>query len=1222
MRVRSLLYIFLILVAGTLSAQVTTSRLTGTVQDASGAAVSGATITVRNEETGLARTATLTESGIFTFDAIPTGLYTVEVEAPGFKKVSLKNNEVRIGQPTTVNATLEVGQVTETVEVVGAAETVQTSTSGNYGNVLTEQLIRDLPIVGTRGRNPLNLVMLQPGTFDGANTGGGFHVHGARDRAWNFTLDGIDNNDPSAGGSNFAPTRTNPDSLSEFRVVTSNPTADVGRNSGANVMLVTKSGTNQFHGTGFWFYRTPMLNANEWANNFNNLGKRQFVQNIYGGSIGGPIWRNKTFFFVNLQRLAASETRTVNRLTYTADARRGLLRYVSGGRNRPFGQTGASVDAAGNPVAGVNLATYNVVANDPQRLGLDPTIAAAVAKLPLPNNFQGGDGLNTAYYTWSAPVNEKQQDNTIKIDHQFNDKHSVFGRGSWGYQDSVCDAANSGTAFFPGTGCNVNTERGPKNIAASWRYVVTPNIINEFIFGHSEFTFNFLSPLAQPGALFFRGGDGGGTVTNNLGAADAPVLVENLSYAIGNLRTIRTRQFVDNLTFVKSAHTFKTGFNLRFVQHADIRGSVGGANANTTVDFSAAINTINPAAFNIPSDLNVQFDRPEFDRNINFLLGRVGSVSRGFPSDGQSYVDDLLRVKGQYGEMEMYFQDTWKVRRNLTIDLGLRWELRNAPSEASDLIAAPDQPLVNGAPPTLTAKWIQGQPFYKKDWNNLGPSIGIAWDPFGAGKTSIRSNYRIAYDRLPTFGLSTIFQTLPGITTGITDNTFGQGGGRLANVPQINPPNVPPSSLAQPTPYTTNTITVVDPNIEVATTHMWAFGIQQEIAPRTVLSVDYIGRRAYNLYGSYNANQAEIFQNGFLNAFKVAQGGGESALLDQLTRPDTRRTATESGAAFLRRQFASDMALNNVGIVAQNLGQRFERNAAGQTVSATSLSGLGPFFFFPFPQFGQMRVIESNDFSTYHGLELQVLRRMTKGLEAQFSWTWSKSLDTRSFDPSLTLYGTGTQQQATSHPFDINNRKLNYARSDFDRRHVLNSYWTWEVPVGRGKRYGVDMNRVVDGFIGGWSISGFLRYQTGRPFTVFSGANTLGNVFQTTVQCNGCSPNDGKVFTNSAGIVQFFDQATREKFVPTPAGEIGNTGRNFFNLPPTFNMDMSVSKRFAITERVDFQIRADATNLTNTPLWEVTNLTAVRTSGSFGNFTGPSELTGSRKIQLGAKINF
>ena len=704
---------------------------------------------------------------------------------------------------------------------------------------------------------------------------------------------------------------------------------------------------------------------------------------------------------------------------------------------------------------------YNVVSNDPQRLGLDPTIAAGVAKTPLPNNFSGGDGLNTAYFTWASPAFERQQDNMIRIDHQLSDRHWLFARGSWGYQNTVCDAANSGTAFFPGEECNVNTERNPKNIAASWRYAATANIINEFIFGHSEFTFDFLSPQAQPGQIFFQGGDGGGTVANNLGAGDAPVLMQNLSYAIGNLRTIRTRQFVDNLTYVRSAHTFKTGFNIRFVQHADIRGSVGGANANTTVNFNPTINTVGTAAFNIPADLNVQFDRPEFERNINFLLGRVGRISRGFPSNGSSYVEDLLRVQAQYGEMEFYVQDTWKIRRNLTVDLGLRWELRNEPNEASGLIARPNQTLVYGAPPTTTAKWEQG-PFYKKDWNNLGPSIGIAWDPSGNGKTSIRTNYRIAYDRLPTFGLSTIFQTLPGITLGVSDDTFGQNGGRLANLPKINPPSVSPSSLAQPAAYGTPTFTVVDPNLEVATTHMWAFGIQQEILPRTVLSVDYMGRRAYNLYGAYNANQPEIFRNGFVDAFRTAQSGGESTLLDQLTRPDSRRQANESGAAFLRRQFPSEMALNSVGAVALNLGQRIQKDAGGNDANLPALAGLSPFFFFPFPQFGQLRVIDSNDFSTYHGLEVQILKRMSNGIEAQFSWTWSKSLDTRSYDPSLTIYGTGTTQSATSQPFDVANRKLNYARSDFDRRHVFNSYWIWELPFGHNRRFGANANSVVE----------------------------------------------------------------------------------------------------------------------------------------------------------------
>jgi hypothetical protein len=1203
-----------LLVALAVVSQVSTSRLTGTIQDSSGAVIALANVTLRNEATGVVRTAATTEAGTYTFDAIPTGLYTVEVEAKGFKKASLRQNEVNIGAPTTVNVTLEVGSVTDTIEVSGAADVVQTSTSGNYGNVLTEKILRDMPIVGTRGRNPLSLVLLQPGTADGANTGGGYHVHGARDRAWNFTLDGIDNNDPSAGGSNFAPTRTNPDALSELRVVTSNPTTDVGRNSGANVLLVTKSGTNEFHGSGFWFYRTPRLNANEWAQNFNNLGKRQFVQNIYGGSIGGPIWRNKTFFFANLQRLAASETRTVNRLVYTEQARRGLLRYAAGGRTRPAGQTGASVDAAGNPLPGLTIGAYNVVTSDPQRLGLDRTIQEAIAETPLPNNFTGGDGLNTAYYTWTAPVNEKQQDNTIRIDHVINDKHSVFGRGSWGYQNSVCDAVNAGTAFFPGTGCNVDTRRDPKNIAASWRYIISPSVINEFIFGHSEFTFDFISPQAQQGQIFFQGGDGGGTVLNNLGAGDAPVVVRNLSHAIGNLRTIRTRQFVDNLTWIRSAHTFKGGFNLRYVQHADIRGSIGGANANTTVNFNPAINAVDTAAFGIPADLNVQFDRPEFERSINFLLGRVGRITRGFASDGERYVEDLYRVKARYGELEFYFQDTWKVRRNLTVDLGLRWELRNQPGEANNLIARPNQTLVYGAPPTTTATWERG-PFYKNDRNNFGPSIGIAWDPFGSGKTSVRSNYRIAYDRLPTFGLSTILQTLPGITLGVTNDEFGQSGGRLANLPQINPPNVSPSSLAQPAPYSNNTITVVDPNLETATTHMWALGIQREILPRTVLSIDYIGRRAHNLYGSYNANQPEIFRNGFRDAFNTAKAGGESTLLDRLTQPDTRRTAAESGAAFIRRQFPSELALNSVGAVALNLAQRIQNG-----VNLPQLSGLGSNFFYAFPQFGQVRVVDSNDFSTYHGLEVQILRRLTKGIEAQFSWTWSKSLDTRSYDPSLTLYGTGTAQSATSHPFDVANRKLNYARSDFDRRHIFNSYWIWELPFGRGRRYGASAHPFLDGVLGGWQVAGFLRYQTGRPFTLFSGANSLSSVFQSAVQCNGCSPDEGRVFTNAAGFVQFFDEATRGKLTVTPAGEIGNTGRNFFNLAPTFNMDASVSKRFYFTERINFEVRADATNLTNTPLWDVP--TAVRTSASLGAFTGPLEATGSRKIQLGAKFNF
>ncbi|OYW09828.1 MAG: hypothetical protein B7X34_05925 [Acidobacteriia bacterium 12-62-4] len=412
MVLRSIVALFLCVFS--LFPQGTTSRLQGVVVDSSGSVIAGATVTLSNEGTNVVFETKTTGAGTYVFESVQSGRYTVMVESTGFKKFTAKGNAVSIGQPTTVNVTLQVGAVTETVEVSGAYQAVQTSTSGNMGNLLEEKIIKDLPIVGTRGRNPLDLVLIQPGITSGSNTGGGIHVHGARDRAWNYTLDGIDTNETSAGGSNFSPIRANPDSLAEFRVITGNFTADSGRNSGAQVAMVTKSGTNDLHGSGFWFYRTPRLNANEWENNLDNLGKRQFVQNIFGGSIGGPVKKNQTFFFANVQALRALETAQVTRTVYTQSMRQGIYRYNRGGRNLPAGVAGGSVDAAGNPL--VNIGSYNIFQNDPQRIGADRGIAALIAATPLPNRFDFGDGLNTAGFTFVAPQNERQHDVTFKVD--------------------------------------------------------------------------------------------------------------------------------------------------------------------------------------------------------------------------------------------------------------------------------------------------------------------------------------------------------------------------------------------------------------------------------------------------------------------------------------------------------------------------------------------------------------------------------------------------------------------------------------------------------------------------------------------------------------------------------------------------------------------------------------------------------------------------------------
>src|ERR1019366_948011 len=555
--------------------QGTTSRVVGTVQDSSGAVIPGAPIKLTNSVTNVTFTTTSTGAGGYGFEAVQPGTYQLEVEAKGFKNFVSRDNLVTIGQPATVNAKLEVGAAAEQVTVEASAEAVQTSTSGNLGNVVTKQEVADLAIVGSRGRNPTDLVVMEPGVVSGAPTGGGIYVHGARDRAWNYTLDGIDANDSSQGGSGTTSFRVNPDMLDEFKVITGNNTAEYGRNSGGQVAMITRSGSNEFHGNGFWFYRTPRLNANEFQNNLQGLGKAQLEQNIYGGGLGGPIWKNKTFFFVEFQGLRARSSAATTRTVFTEQARQGILRYVKGGRNQPALAPGASVDASGNPLPGLSIGTYNVAGNDPQHIGLDPSVLAEVKNEPLPNNFTTGDGLNTAGYIFSAQASERQHDQTIKIDQIINAKNSVYGRIAWGSDDSLCDITNTGQPIFPGGPCLVNTVRRPRNMAFNWRWTPTARMTNQLVVGQNRYPALF----GQPSNL------------DKVTWISTPV-DNTQQYDFGNQRVVSTWQYVDNFAYFRGAHSFKMGFNLRQVREEDQRGSVAGLNATEEVNFSTSINTV------------------------------------------------------------------------------------------------------------------------------------------------------------------------------------------------------------------------------------------------------------------------------------------------------------------------------------------------------------------------------------------------------------------------------------------------------------------------------------------------------------------------------------------------------------------------------------------------------------------------------------------------------
>ena len=1229
-----------------------TSRVTGVVQDPTGALVPGAKVTLTNEGTNISFTTTTTSAGVYVFDGIQLGVYTVTVEREGFKKFVSKGNALSLGQPLTVNANLTIGQAQEVLEVTASYERVQTSTSGNFGATVDNRTLVELPLgldASSGGRNPLTFVRLQPGVSVGANTGGGTHVNGARDRAVNYTLDGIDINESSAGGADFSPLRTNPDGLQEFRVITSNATAEYGRSSGAQVALVTKSGTNQIHGNLFYFHRNAALSANEWQNNLNGIAKPALRQHQFGGDVGGPVkipgvynGKDRTFFFFNYQGQRQIFPVPLTRTVYTPAAKQGVFRYVVGGRNTAAGQTGASVDAAGNPLlpacsATVTtncIASYNIVASDPRRLGIDPAIQQSVLDLlPAPNSFAAGDGLNTANYIFNAGRLDPQRDFVFKIDHKFNDYHSMFVRYAWGHQDTFNDTLNAGAPAFPGLPPKVNTTRDPRNLAASYRWVITPTLSNEFLVGANHFTFNFINPSAgaQPFSI----------VTVNP--------TDPLDFTEGNLRTINTYQIVDNLSWVKGAHLVKGGVNFRYTQHRDVRGSIASQNSQPGVNLTGAtrVNTaclnnttgVNAAGlefFCLPTNINSN-DLTRLQNTINDLLGRVGNISQGFVADvgltGFQPGGSLFLNDARYGEYDFYIQDTWKLRRNLTLDLGIRNELRLTPF-ARGRLYGPQQPVTLGAPATNALRWVS-RDIYESDLQNWSPSVGLAWDPWGDGKTSIRANYRLASDRINTFVLSSaIYNTIPGVTLGVVNTEFGQTGGpgktggRIRDgIPSLAPPSTAvPSAQLQPPPFGTGTITVVDPDFQSPLTNQWSLNIQRDLGKNLLVDVAYIGRRASHLFGAYNIGQVDIFNNGFLSEYNklVASKSYQSPLFNQLFGPDSRRVGAETGSDFVRRQFASSIALNSVAAIAADAAGRVQGGR-----SLLEIAGLPTTFFRPFPQFAGINVIDSNDYSTYHALQVMVQRKFARGAQFQGSYTFSKSLDTRSFDPAFTTAGTGNTQQASSTPFDNNRRYLNYARSDFDRTHSFIGYAVWELPFGKGGWIGGNASGFVQRFIEGWNVNGVVTLQTGRPFTIFTGSSQLGNFVNATANCNGCPRSMGdvsKTAGNFGGVPGYFTAEEIAKFSQPAAGELGNTGRNYFTGPGFWNIDMAVLKRTKFSETANFELRFEFFNVFNHPSFGIPNPSAgsgamVLNNTAFGRIrdTLASE---SRKIRIGAKINF
>ena len=599
-RIRWSLLVLALLVfsAGAVFAQTSTSRISGTVTDVSGGVVPGATVTAINEATGVSFTQVTTDAGLFAFPGLTPGVYTVKVELQGFKTAMNKGVVLEIGTPVVVNVALQVGGVNEVVNVEGGYEKLESS-NAKLGNIVEEKAIESLPL---NGRNPLSLMTLEPGVAQSSygTAGSGMSINGSRDRAFNVTIDGIDANESSVPNPMSNVYRLTPDNVQEFRVVTSNATAEEGRNSGANMAIATRQGSNEYHGRAFEFFRNTALNSNEFFANANGTARPNIKMNQFGAEMGGPIVKNRTFFFGSYQNQRINTTQPIDQTfgvptIYTPSMLNGNYRYWVADPKTPFTLNGATitrnVPQLVDPKTGALLpgvptcatasstncvASYNIFGNDPKGIGADPKIAALFKGYPAPNNYTTGDGLNTATYLWNPPANFQGPNILGRVDHKFNENNTMFARYMWAdYNTLKGDPLNGRPQVFPGFPPLGEVFRRTSGLAANYRRVISPKIVNDFTLGYSRFIYRFTQGEANP--------DWPNVVPYSFANVSLPY--------INTPRTVRqvtTPQFIDNMSIIKGKHVFQMGFNIRLYEHNDQRGQPGGVNVTPSLSFSGS----------------------------------------------------------------------------------------------------------------------------------------------------------------------------------------------------------------------------------------------------------------------------------------------------------------------------------------------------------------------------------------------------------------------------------------------------------------------------------------------------------------------------------------------------------------------------------------------------------------------------------------------------------
>ena len=1189
------------------------TSLTGTVTDPSGSVIPNAAISLVNSQTGLTRSTVADSQGRYTLPQLDPGKYKLTARAPGFADVQIDNLELLVNTPATVPITFaKVGSTNTTVTVEAAATQVNT-TDSSLGNTITSEAITELPMYA---RNIVGLLAAQPGVTLFGSPGQGSNgtnnldsrsgsVNGGKSDQANVTLDGVDVNDQNARTAFTTVLRVTPDSVEEFRSTTTNGDAAAGRGSGADVALVTKSGTNDIHGSVYEYRRGTETAANSFFNNRAGVQNPVLLINLFGMSIGGPIKKNKAFLFFNYEGRRDRSATSVSRIVPGPLMQQGILQYHDA--NKVLQQIGPA----------------QIQQIDPAGIGISQAGLKLLQAMPAGNDSTGGDGLNTTGYRFNAPVASDQNTYIVRFDYKLDSagKHSLFARGN--LQN---DSAN-GTPQFPGLPPNSVSLANNKGMAAGLTSVLSTSLVNSFRYGFTRVGTQTTGVLTSP-YEWFRG-------------LDTPY-----GTSTGTTRIIPVHTINDDFSWNHSAHQFRFGGVVRLV-----------SNQSSSLSNSYSSSSSNPSwlvgsGADLTGNLNITSgDTQNFQYAMAALLGiqAQGTGRYNYLVDGSviSPGSPVLRNFVNH-EGEIYAQDTWKVTRNLTVTAGLRLSLMPAVYEANGQQASTNIPIAqwlagrmnladqglsqNGVTPItfIPVSDPAGRGMYPNLYN-WAPRVGISYSPKadsgisrflfgGPGKTSIRVGGGMYYDLVgqplaqsfssSQFGLSSSLSNPP--------NTLS-----LAAAPRFTTFFTVPGQLVPPTPKGGLPVTYpssgtgsfaitnsIDDYLKAPYTMNLDFSIGREFSHGFFVQGSYVGRLSrhsliqrdlaeptdmrdpksgqdyysamtqlgslldYNGVSIANLPKIPFFENMWAGAAGVNPVLGPLTAtqvigLDYHGDPSRAIKANSNPGDFTN-------TLNNMDNVA-NCGKATSFSSAGR-VNQVACGVYGPFMMFN-PQFSALSANSSIGKGDYHAMQWTIRKRFSGGLLFDFNYTWSKSIDLGS-----------TAEGGTYQGFVINTFNPSQMRgvSAYDTTHSVNANFVYDLPFGRGRKFGTHMNKVLDAFVGGWEISGLYRQTSGLPFSVTNGQrwptnwNLGGNATPNgqpipavvnTKNATGISGGGPDLWQSPADAFNAF----REDFPGESGGRTNLRGQGIFNI------DTGVYKNFTMpwSERQKLQFRWESYNVTN-----------------------------------------